>query len=95
MSQKIQIKISFVALGLNFFFRSPNTMHELIELLSFTVNVFCFSLIKGSRARLVIFKPEHKLFKFGICNVCQSSSSLTITVPSHVNLSISVFFLVN
>ena len=44
MSQKIQIKISFVALGLNFFFRSPNIMHELIELLSFTVNVFCFSL---------------------------------------------------
>ena len=45
MSQKIQIKISFVALGLNFFFfRRPNIMHELIELLSFTVNVFCFSL---------------------------------------------------
>ena len=94
MSQKIQIKISFVALGLNFFFSKSKHNTRVDRVVKFHCECLLF-FVKGSRARLVIFKPEQKLFKFGICNVCQSSSSLTITVPCHVNLSILVFFLVN
>ena len=94
MSQKIQIKISFVALGLNFFFSKSKHNARVDRVVKFHCECLLF-FVKGSRKRLVIFKTEHKLFKFGICNVCQSSSSLTITVSSHVNLCILVFFLVN
>lgn len=48
-----------------FFFSKSKQNARVDRVVKFHCECLLF-FVKGSRARLVIFKPEHKLFKFGI-----------------------------
>ena len=51
-------------------------------------------LVKGARSRLNGLKSLAKLFKFVVCNPCQSSPSLTILVPLwFIIVSLMFFYL--
>ena len=48
---------------------------------------------KGAQSRLNGLKSLAKLFKFVVCNPCQSSPSLTILVPLWFTIILSLVFL--
>ena len=50
--------------------------------------------VKGAQSRLNCLKSLAKLFKFVVCNPCQSSPSLTILVPLwFIIISLMFFYL--
>ena len=49
-------------------------------------------MLKGAQSRLNGLKSLAKLFKFVVCNPCQSSPSLTIVVPLWFIIISLVFF---
>ena len=57
----------------------------------FVVNEF-YMQFKGAQSRLNGLKSLAKLFNFVVCNLCQSSPSLTILVPVWFIIISLVFF---
>ena len=66
MSQKIQIKISFVALGLNFFFSKSKHNARVDRVVKFHCECLLF-FVKGSRARSLNLNINYSSLAFVMC----------------------------